>query len=75
LDIAKGHCNGTQYIILGMKSFVLHAQKLNGENNPENDDIFIHRIPMPSGERDYPVSFTLYFFHTTSLLVRLKGNP
>jgi ATP-dependent DNA helicase PIF1 len=41
-----------------MKSFVIHAQKLNGENNPENDDIFICRIPMPSGERDYPVSFT-----------------
>ena len=51
LDIAKGHCNGTRYIILGMKPFVLHARKLHGDNNPENDDIFIHIIPMPSGER------------------------
>ena len=58
LDIARGHCNGTRYIILGMKPFVLRAQKLHGDNNPENDDIFIHRIPMPSGERDYPVPFT-----------------
>lgn len=41
-----------------MKPFVLHARKLHGDNNPENDDIFIHRIPMPSGERDYPVPFT-----------------
>ena len=42
-----------------MRPFVLHAQKLHvNKNNPENDDIFIHRIPMPSGEKDYPVPFT-----------------
>ena len=54
LDVTKGHCNGTRYIILELSKNLIKAQKLAGG---VNDVIPIPRIPMISKDSSFPVPF------------------
>ena len=54
LDVKKGHCNGTRYIILELSNNLIKAQKLLGG---ANSIILIPRIPMISKDSSFPVPF------------------
>ena len=59
LDITGGHCNGTRYNILEVKSNFIIAQKLN---RAEDDVILIPKILRMRNETDLRFSFTRLHF-------------
>ena len=54
LDVKKGHCNGTRYIILQLSNSLIKAQKLT---KGPNSILLIPRIPMISKDSSFPVPF------------------
>lgn len=54
LDIKRGHCNGTRYIIRRVSHHLIVAEKLHG--GPYST-ILIPRIPMISKDTDFPAIF------------------
>ena len=54
LDVKKGDCNGTRYIIKELSKNLIKAKKLNGGPNLI---VLIPRIPMISKDSSFPVPF------------------
>ena len=52
LNVKKGHCNGTRYIIEDLTTRIILARRLS-----DGEQYMIPRIPMISRESDFPVSF------------------
>ena len=52
MDTAKGHCNGTRYMVVDLNEFAIEARRL--EALPEEENILIPRIPMNTKEGNFP---------------------
>ena len=53
LNVKKGHCNGTRYIVLSVSENIIVAKKLHWKNDV-NDIIVISKVPLHTSENDFP---------------------
>mmetsp|Transcript_38810 Transcript_38810/g.82805 ORF Transcript_38810/g.82805 Transcript_38810/m.82805 type:complete len:214 (-) Transcript_38810:436-1077(-) len=58
MDIKRGHCNGTRYLVKKIGQYVLVLHKLGAKEDDENKVLLLPRIPMRYGGRKFPVEVT-----------------